>query len=97
MSDVNSQPVIRNDHRDRSGKITRTFPTKNKGKPKGWSHQNWLGALKGQPIYVMFTSAQTSRRYKLIDADQFTLLVLDDKGHELILYKSDIRAIEKAS
>lgn len=55
-----------------------------KNKPKPWSHQRELEALKDKEIEISFGLGWT--RFMLLNADQFTLQVQDCNNKSVVTY-----------
>lgn len=63
-------------------------------KPKPWSHQDDLRALKGKTIDIVFLGGREAIKGTLLDSDQFALKVeiqVLDKQSVLTVYKHDMR------
>lgn len=59
-------------------------------KPKRWSHQDDLDALKGQKLRVEFANGG-SFEGKLLDADQFTLKMnVSSQAGVVVIFKSTL-------
>lgn len=62
---------------------------RNKLKPKRWSHQDELTALKGKHVRLMFVNGSILERALLLDADQYTIcIVLPGQQSTMTYFKS---------
>jgi len=76
---------------------------KGKQKPKKqqpWNNFAWLANLarQGEKILIHFREATDDICYlecRLMNADNWTIQVTDNKGKELIIFKHAIRAVER--
>lgn len=74
-----------------------------KQKPKKqppWNNYAWLAeaARKGEKVLIHFREATDDICYlecRLMNADNWTIQVTDNKGKELIVFKHAVRAIER--
>lgn len=47
-------------------------------KPKAWSHDDELKAHIGRPIDILISFAGSQRRYMLLQADRYVLVLFDE-------------------
>lgn len=77
----------------------RVFPSNDKqrprkpilSKPKAWSHQDDLKALKGQRVALTLVNGNIFAGV-LLDADQFTIKLLADDTQSVVTYYKHILA-----
>lgn len=74
-----------------------------KQKPKKkepWNNYSWLANLarQGEKVLIHYREATDDVCYlecRLMNADNWTIQVTDNKGKELIIFKHAVRAIER--